>query len=188
MIFRLSSTGEGRRTIPLGSFRFFATQSDARVLFRVGDCTIFVGENRHRAGLNLIPLNARESISPLSGKVKFRIQDCAETSSRRGDNLAMRRSDRQSRAYNQTTVVSMHPSLTFIVSRSMAISRVRCSFSLYKTSICCCISTLGPRILILSSSSSWRTIMLCFCNSESTNQFYHLARKNETDVENSHRD
>lgn len=54
--------------------------------------------------------------------------------------------------------------LTFIVSRSMAISRVRCSFSLYKTSICCCNSTLGPRTLILSSSSSWRTIILCFCN------------------------
>lgn len=54
--------------------------------------------------------------------------------------------------------------LTLIVSRSMAISRVRCSFSLYKTSICCCISTLGPRIRILSSSSNCRTIILCFCN------------------------
>jgi len=65
----------------------------------------------------------------------------------------------------------------------MAISRVRCSFSLYKTSICCCISTLGPRILILSSSSNWRTIMLCFCNWTFTNEFYYSAVHWESDRE-----
>lgn len=57
---------------------------------------------------------------------------------------------------------------TLMVSLSMAISRVRCSFSANSTSICCCISRLGPRIRSRSSSSSWRTSIACFCNTIDT--------------------
>lgn len=52
--------------------------------------------------------------------------------------------------------------LTFMVSRRILISRVKCSFSAYKVSICCCTSRLGCRIRIRSSSSSCRTSIACF--------------------------
>lgn len=57
--------------------------------------------------------------------------------------------------------VSSH-AVTLIVSLRIATSRVKWSFSFNNSSTCCCNSILGPRILIRSSSSSWRTNIDCF--------------------------
>lgn len=61
--------------------------------------------------------------------------------------------------------------ITFIVSLRMATSRVKWSFSFSNNSTCCCSSMFGPRIRILSSSSSWRTNIDCFWKANSHGKF-----------------
>lgn len=53
-------------------------------------------------------------------------------------------------------------SLTFIVSRKIATSLVKCSFSEINASICLWLPRADSRLRNRSSSSSWRTIIACF--------------------------